>query len=264
MVTVPARGTSRLCPTCLNPLTHHPAPDRLGERGWTWAHCPGCGLSLDRDHAAARRIVSRGLLAQTHTTLHRATGTRTIRTTIDGTVAVVRRPTKTTRRLRRQHQAETAPPHHRGPTTTPGKAHPTPDRPRHTRHNAAAPDPGPDPQASRRAPEARTVSATTPTRVVKRPAGHDTTTPAAHQLVPGHGTTAHDPPEEDTLPPTGHRRLSHRICRQRTRNAKRTGFHHLHATPVHPLTPRIGPHDGDRTRPRRARKARNTQENTEF
>ncbi|MFD4264149.1 zinc ribbon domain-containing protein, partial [Streptomyces sp. NPDC058534] len=67
VVTVPARGTSRLCPTCLNPLTHHPAPDRLTERGWKWAHCTGCGLSLDRDHAAARRIVSRGLLAQTHT-----------------------------------------------------------------------------------------------------------------------------------------------------------------------------------------------------
>ena len=87
VVTVPARGTSKLCPGCLSTLTHHPAPDRLTERGWKWAHCTGCGLSMDRDHAAARRIVSRGLLAQTHTTTDRTTGARTIRTTIEGTVA---------------------------------------------------------------------------------------------------------------------------------------------------------------------------------
>ncbi|MET7544126.1 zinc ribbon domain-containing protein, partial [Streptomyces sp. NPDC005507] len=108
VVTVPARGTSRLCPGCLNTLTHHPAPDRLAERGWKWAHCTGCGLSMDRDHAAARRIVSRGLLAQAHTTTDHATHTRTrtIRTTVDATVTQVRRPKKTTRRLRRQRQAE--------------------------------------------------------------------------------------------------------------------------------------------------------------
>ncbi|MFF1570919.1 zinc ribbon domain-containing protein, partial [Streptomyces sp. NPDC058293] len=104
VVTVPARGTSRLCPGCLNTLTHHPAPDRLAERGWKWAHCTGCGLSMDRDHAAARRIVSRGLLAQAHTTTDHATHTRTIRTTVDATVTQVRRPKKTTRRLRRQRQ----------------------------------------------------------------------------------------------------------------------------------------------------------------
>ncbi|MGW6158862.1 zinc ribbon domain-containing protein, partial [Streptomyces sp. NPDC055144] len=115
VVTVPARGTSRLCPGCLNTLTHHPAPDRLAERGWKWAHCTGCGLSMDRDHAAARRIVSRGLLAQAHTTTDHATHTRTIRTTVDGTVTQVRRPEKTTRRLRRQRQAEQAPPRPNGP-----------------------------------------------------------------------------------------------------------------------------------------------------
>ncbi|GAB2808470.1 hypothetical protein GCM10027073_46470 [Streptomyces chlorus] len=269
VVTVPARGTSRLCPTCLNPLTHHPAPDRLTERGWKWARCSGCGLSLDRDHASARRIVSRGLLAQPHTTLERATGVRAIRATIEGTVSVVRRPQKTTRRLRRQGQAETAPPRPRGPKTTPGKARPTPGRPspagRHSaRHTAAVPDPGPDLRTSRRAPEARTVPATTPTRVVKRPAGHDTQAPAAHGPVSGHGVPAPDRPEEDALLPAGRRRPSRRICRQRTRNAERTGFHHLHATAVHPLTPRFGPRQGDRTRPRRARKARNTRATAEF
>jgi hypothetical protein len=102
VVTVPARGTSKLCPGCLSALTHHPAPDRLRERGWKWAHCTRCGLSMDRDHAAARRIVSRGLLAQAHTTTERVTGARSIRTTVEGTVALVRRPKKATRRLRRQ------------------------------------------------------------------------------------------------------------------------------------------------------------------
>ncbi|MER5185715.1 transposase, partial [Streptomyces sp. NPDC002896] len=141
VVTVPARGTSAICPRCLGRLGHHPAPDRLGERGWKWAHCAHCGLSLDRDHAAARRIVSRGLLAQTHTTTDRATGTRTIRTPVEGTVTVARRPKQTTRRLRRARRTQAFPPHPRGPNTTPGKGRPTPSRPtglphRRTPHNA--------------------------------------------------------------------------------------------------------------------------------
>ncbi|MEV1246602.1 zinc ribbon domain-containing protein, partial [Nonomuraea sp. NPDC049750] len=68
VVTVPARGTSRYCPRCgagTSVLTHGPAPDRLGERGWRWASCPACGLSCDRDWAAAERILARGLLGQT-------------------------------------------------------------------------------------------------------------------------------------------------------------------------------------------------------
>ncbi|BBC34284.1 hypothetical protein SGFS_055780 [Streptomyces graminofaciens] len=237
VVTVPARGTSAICPRCLNPLGHHPAPDRLGERGWKWAHCAGCGLSMDRDHAAARRIVSRGLLAQSHTTTDRATGTRTIRTTADGAVTRVRRPRKTTRRLRRARHAAALPARPRGPKTTPGKARPTPARGSKT---------------SRRMPDVRTVPATTPTRVVQRPAGHDTQTPAPHGPVPGHGVPAPTRPEP---PPAGRERLSRGTCRRRTRAAERTGFHHVHATEVHPLTPRFGPPDGNRTRPRRARKA---------
>ncbi|KUL45054.1 zinc ribbon domain-containing protein [Streptomyces regalis] len=126
VVTVPARGTSAHCPACLNPLGHHPAPDRLTERGWTWAHCSRCGLSMDRDHAAARRIVSRGLLAQSHTVTERATGTRTIRTTVEGTARPVRRPKKTTRRLRRARHALTAPAQPRGPKTTRARAAPPP------------------------------------------------------------------------------------------------------------------------------------------
>ncbi|MGY0059774.1 zinc ribbon domain-containing protein [Streptomyces sp. LZ34] len=242
VVTVPARGTSARCPCCLGTLTHHPAPDRLGERGWTWAHCAHCGLSMDRDHAAARRIVSRGLLAQAHTRADRATGTRTIRTTVDGTVRSVRRPKRTTRRLRRARRQMAAPPRPRGPRTAPGKMCPTPARPFPARRS----------QASRRMPDVRTVPATTPTRVVQRPAGHDTQTPTPHGPVPGHGVPAPPRPEP---PPAGRARLSRGTCRRRTHAAERTGFHHAHATEVHPLTPRFGPHDGNRTRPRRARKA---------
>lgn len=268
VVTVPARGTSKLCPTCLATLTHHPAPDRLHERGWKWAHCPGCHLSMDRDHAAARRIVSRGLLAQTHTTTDRATNTRTIRTTIEGTVALVRRPKKTTRRLRRQRHTEQAPPRPRSPKTTARKGHPTPGRPSGTRHRGArcaTTDPAPGHKISRRMPDVRTVPATTPAPgAVQRPAGHDTTTPApVSGPVPGHGVPVPHRNEED-LPRSGRVRLSRRTCRRRTRAAERTGFHHLHATEVHPLTPRIGPPDSDRTRPRRARKAWKPQAHTEF
>ncbi|GAB2959630.1 hypothetical protein GCM10023080_019450 [Streptomyces pseudoechinosporeus] len=248
VVTVPARGTSALCPRCLGPLGHHPTPDRLSERGWAWAHCPGCGLSLDRDQAAARRIVSRGLLAQAHTATERATGIRTIRTVVEGTVTAVRRPRKTTRRTA---ALSARPP---GPKATPGKSRPTPARPSSARRA----------KTSRRMPEVRTVPATTPLGAVQRPAGHDTQAPAPPGPVPGHGVPAPPRPEP---PPAGRVRLSRRTCRRRTLPplsaslergtpiAERTGFHHVHATEVHPLTPRFGPLDGNRTRPRRARKA---------
>ncbi|WP_405885867.1 MULTISPECIES: zinc ribbon domain-containing protein [unclassified Streptomyces] len=267
VVTVPARGTSKLCPGCLGKLTHHPAPDRLAERGWKWAHCTGCGLSMDRDHAAARRIVSRGLLAQAHTLTDRATGARTIRTTMEGTVALVRHPKKATRRLRRLRRAEMTPPRPRGPKATPGKGHPTPSRPTGPQYQPArraAPAHAPGPKTSRRAPDVRTVPATTPTSgAVQRPAGHDTQAPALSGPVPGHGVPAPHRIEADLLR-SGRMRLSNRTCRRRTRAAERTGFHHLHATEVHPLTPRFGPHTGDRTRPRRARKAWKPQAHTEF
>lgn len=266
VVTVPARGTSKLCPGCLSALTHHPAPDRLGERGWKWAHCTGCGLSMDRDHAAARRIVSRGLLAQTHTITERATGTRTIRTTVEGTVTLVRRPKKTTRRLRRQRRTEQAPPRPRGPQATTGKGHPTPTRPTGPQNQGTrrTTEQTPGHKTSRRAPDVRTVPATTPAPgAVQRPAGHDTTTPAASRPVPGHGVPAPHRTGED-LPRSGPVQLSHRTCRRRTRAAERTGFHHLHATEVHPLTPRFGPPDGNGRRPRRARKASKPQAHTEF
>jgi hypothetical protein len=241
VVTVPARGTSARCPQCLGPLGHHPAPDRLSERGWAWAHCPGCHLSLDRDHAAARRIVSRGLLAQTHTSTDRTTGIRTLRTTVEGTVTAVRRPKKSTRGLRRARRAQALPSRPPGPKATPGKSRPTPARP----------SPAGRATTSRRMPEVRTVPATTATGVVQRPAGHDIQAPAHTGPVPGHGVPAPPGPEPA---PVGRVRLSRGTCRRRSRAAERTGFHHVHATEVHPLTPRFGPHDGGRW-PRRVRKA---------
>ncbi|MHA5054049.1 hypothetical protein [Streptomyces sp. SD15] len=215
-----------------------------------------------RDHAAARRGVSRGLLAQAHTATDRTTGVRSIRATVEATVALVRRPKKITRRLRRTRQREMTPPRPRGPTITPGRGHPTPSRPqpgvrRWARHTTPAPAPSgamaEATQTSRRMPAARTAPAATPTGVAQRPAGHDTQTPAATRPVPGHGPTT--PAHPGVHPPDGPGRRSRGTCRRRTRAAERTGFHHLHATQVHPLPPRSGPPDGTRRRPRRARKA---------
>jgi len=71
VVSVPAKGTSALCPRCLGPLRHTRAPDD-DRTGWKWARCGSCGLSADRDHAAAERIVSRGLAGQDKTSVTRA------------------------------------------------------------------------------------------------------------------------------------------------------------------------------------------------
>jgi hypothetical protein len=99
VVTVPARGTSAGCPRC-NRYTaeavnaspdrrpgfkHVKSPDRRTTRGNKWSICV-CGLSIDRDHAAAERIAARGLLGQTHAKRDRTTGRiRTVKT-VDGPV----------------------------------------------------------------------------------------------------------------------------------------------------------------------------------
>ncbi|MEU8147741.1 transposase [Nonomuraea sp. NPDC048901] len=110
VVTVPARGTSRYCPRCgdgTSVLKHCPAPDRLTDKGWRWAYCPACGLSCDRDRAAAERIVSRGLLGQNATRTHRSTGVRTIHAIVEGNVARARRTRKPTRAARRARRTRT-------------------------------------------------------------------------------------------------------------------------------------------------------------
>ncbi|WP_372433935.1 zinc ribbon domain-containing protein [Micromonospora coerulea] len=80
VVTVPARGTSSGCPRCGGPIRHVTAPDRC-VAGYRWATCP-CGLSTDRDHAAAQRIAARGLANQTNTRRDRS-GQAAIRTATD-------------------------------------------------------------------------------------------------------------------------------------------------------------------------------------
>jgi hypothetical protein len=162
VVTVPARGTSRGCPRCLAALRHALAPDRSGTRGWRWAVCGRCGLSCDRDHAAAERIVARGLLGQADTATDRATGTRSIRATTDGPVARVRpRRTRSVRRRERR-----APPRCHQPTMAADARHPTPARPKRAAR----------PTASHRVPDRRAAPAPTAGSGVesaagKRPAG---------------------------------------------------------------------------------------------
>jgi hypothetical protein len=76
VVTVPAAGTSRDCPRCLTALVHTAAAD-TDRPGRGWSRCPACGYQAGRDHAAAERIVGRGLATQT-----------SVRTACDGTRTV--------------------------------------------------------------------------------------------------------------------------------------------------------------------------------
>ncbi|WP_327108745.1 zinc ribbon domain-containing protein [Nonomuraea glycinis] len=204
VVAVPARGTSKYCPRCgtgAAPLHHAPAPDRLNERGWKWAHCHRCGLSCDRDQAAAERIVSRGLLAQRHTVTDRTTGTRIIRTVVEGNLARARRPKRPTRAARRARRTRTdlhPRPQSRQDRTKTG---PTPQRP--TR------------QRSTERSTTKTFSQLPDRRLVPAP------THPVGQRPAGQAPQANSP----TAVRTGLVRDSH----------QRTGFHHVKATPVLPL-----------------------------
>ncbi|WP_155386139.1 zinc ribbon domain-containing protein [Catellatospora paridis] len=172
VVTVPARGTSRYCPRCgagSSVLAHTPAPDRPDERGWKWAACSRCGLSADRDHAAAMRITARGLLAQAHVRTDRKTGRHTTTTIVDGNVATVRR---TTPRPAKQPDAG------RGP-----KNRPTPKRP-----------PASASKLSHRVPDRRTAPA--PPSGGQRPAGQE---PKNH-----HHPAAASGPAHELLNPQHH------------------------------------------------------------
>jgi hypothetical protein len=60
VVIVNASGTSSHCPRCQHPVRHHRAPDDFSQ-GRGWASCSRCGLTLDRDHAAAEHIGRRAL-----------------------------------------------------------------------------------------------------------------------------------------------------------------------------------------------------------
>ncbi|MEU8151077.1 zinc ribbon domain-containing protein [Nonomuraea sp. NPDC048901] len=200
VVTVPARGTSRYCPRCGeggSVLRHVPAPDRPGERGWKWAYCPACGLSCDRDHAAAERIAARGLLGQRHTRTAPGTGVRTIAVVVEGNVTRARRRNRPTRAARRARRTQTDV-HPRPPARARAKTRPTPKRRQVSRTKTFS-----------RVPDRRTVPAPDPGTpgMGKRPAGQ---APQASRSPAGR---------------TGPVRNSHH----------RTGFHRVAATPVLPL-----------------------------
>ncbi|MDP4506248.1 zinc ribbon domain-containing protein [Nonomuraea turcica] len=205
VVTVPARGTSRYCPRCgegASVLRHVPAPDRLAERGWKWAYCPACGLSCDRDHAAAERIAARGLLAQQHTRTDPATGVRSIHTIVEGNVARARRRKKPTRAARRARRTRTDL-HPRPLARSRNKDRPTPKR-RQTNRSATT-----HRKTFSRVPDRRTVPAPAPG------------TPGARQRPAGQAPQTTRPPAGRTGPV----RDPHH----------RTGFHRVAATPVLPL-----------------------------
>ncbi|GGP10060.1 hypothetical protein GCM10012278_48200 [Nonomuraea glycinis] len=202
VVTVPARGTSRFCPRCgdgASELMHVLAPDRLTQRGWKWAYCSACGLSCDRDRAAAERIVSRGLLGQQTTFTDRTTGKRAIRAGVDGNVTRVRRPKKATRAIRRARRSGTdLHPRPENRTSRADRSKTGPTRKRQTRMRK---------MTSSRMPDRRPVPALT-FAVGNRPAGQ---APQTNRRKPGR---------------TGLVRDFHH----------RTGFHKARASPVLPLT----------------------------
>src|SRR5262249_3722550 len=83
VVAVPARGTSSGCPRCGGAVKHVKAPDRPAA-GYRWSICD-CGVSLDRDHAAAQRIAARGLANQSKARRNRH-GTAAVREADDAPV----------------------------------------------------------------------------------------------------------------------------------------------------------------------------------
>ncbi|MCX5560889.1 zinc ribbon domain-containing protein [Streptomyces sp. NBC_00038] len=129
VVTVPARGTSRHCPQCLDVLRHRKAPDRPTTAGWKWAVCGSCGWQGDRDQGAWRRIAARGLTHQAKTVTDRTSGAMAIRTVVDRLEAgaVITPPVPKTSRTDR---SKTGPTRHRATCPTPRRRRtPSPTRP---------------------------------------------------------------------------------------------------------------------------------------
>jgi hypothetical protein len=173
-VTVPARGTSKLCPRCGKALHHAPAPDRTHERGWKWAICRSCGLAGDRDHAAAERIVARGLLAQAQVRTEPKTGQHSITTIVEGNVARARRPKRRPRTARQADRAQAIAP---VVSVTPGIHRPARSRPTTK----------PTLRSFRRVPDRRAVPAPAAQPAGKRPAGQVPQTLPHRQARAGSG-----------------------------------------------------------------------------
>jgi hypothetical protein len=210
-VTVPARGTSKLCPRCGKALHHAPAPDRTHERGWKWAICRSCGLAGDRDHAAAERIVARGLLTQELVSAEQNSGDHTITQTVDGNIARARRAKHRTRAARRADRTQATRPTRREALIARGTHKSTASWPT---------DQPATPLSFRRVPDWRAVPAPATQVAGKRPAGQAPQVHPHRQAEVGPGP-AHDRP--------------HCPCRARRPGAG-WGFHrHVTATAVLPL-----------------------------
>ncbi len=201
VVTVPARNTSKLCPRCLNHLRHVKAPDQLAKPGHGWAYCPHCGLSANRDHAAAQRILTRGLGAQHSAHLDANKNWQITR--------VVDVPVRVTRTKRAAHR----------------KAMGLPPKPHHGRLGKTSPTMKQSSRPNRRGsfggvPERRTVPATSPHGLVHRPAGPDSRN-AAGSVAGQVGNTFSKVSQRSRAPSKRARRTAGR------------GFHPLmHPTPV--------------------------------
>ncbi|MCT9084821.1 transposase, partial [Streptomyces fulvoviolaceus] len=161
VVTVPARGTSRHCPQCLEVLRHRRAPDRPAIPGWKWAVCASCGWQGDRDQGAWRRIAARGLTHQAKTVIDRTSGAMAIRTVIDkleaGAVITPAPKTRRTDRSKtgptRRHPARPTPRRRRTPSPA-GPSCPAGQRPEGHAHT----DQGGLPRAAHRHQGVTTIS----------------------------------------------------------------------------------------------------------
>lgn len=92
VVTVPPRGTSSTCATCLAPV-RHPVHKQ--------SECAHCGVRMDRDHMAAERIASRGLAGQA--TTRRPKGKPAAIRNVTDKVVVRDKTTPTPKRRARRH-----------------------------------------------------------------------------------------------------------------------------------------------------------------
>lgn len=177
VVTVPARGTSSGCPRCGAAVKHLKAPDRR-VAGYRWATCP-CGLSLDRDHAAAQRIAARGLANQT-TTRRDRNGKATIRTATD---------TPVRRRARRPAPAEATRPVRDRRKTGPTRKQTRPTTAKTSRllpSRRQVPAPAhPSPRSAGKRPAGRTPQETNPPRTVHQVPHTVTNTPRHPHQVRG-------------------------------------------------------------------------------
>ena len=61
VLTVDPRGTSSCCSRCGAKTRHYTCAEPGAHPGYIWMRCPGCGASLERDHASSERIGGRGL-----------------------------------------------------------------------------------------------------------------------------------------------------------------------------------------------------------